>query len=145
MKAKFVIGLLLIGAISFSSCSKDNPSTTDRLVGDWEISFFSLNANVIPSSVNLQLELDDDGEFTLTLTEQGEGSLFFSGEWEVDENKQELELNYEINPSFYVGLIGNALGQSIPREEYEIDLDGDELVLDGNISGISVVMEYDRD
>jgi hypothetical protein len=112
MNKNNVIALTLVMMISYS-CSKydDGPffslrTKKGRLVGEWELDKLILNGQTqsLDSDYDIIWEFERDGDFEQTL-EYGSYSYGYNGDWEFDNNGEELEIEineygtqtYEIN------------------------------------------------
>jgi hypothetical protein len=112
MNKNNVIALTLVMMISYS-CSKydDGPffslrTKKGRLVGEWELDKVILNGQTqsLDSDYDIIWEFERDGDFEQTL-EYGSYSYGYNGDWEFDNNGEELEIEineygsqtYEIN------------------------------------------------
>ncbi len=145
MKAKYFLFLLVVSAGLLTSCSDDDPSLFDRVVGDWEVTRFIADGGLV-TTLTLSFEFDDDGDFDLNLSDSNGNNAVMSGEWEVDEGQSELELNYDVQSSIFVGLAGFLVGQDLTREEYDLEFDSnDEIILDGTTGGVNIELELERD
>ena len=112
MNKNNVIALTLVMMISYS-CSKydDGPffslrTKKGRLVGEWELDKLIQNGQTqsLDSDYDIIWEFERDGDFEQTL-EYGSYSYGYNGDWEFDNNGEELEIEineygsqtYEIN------------------------------------------------
>ena len=99
MNKNNVIALTLVMMISYS-CSKydDGPffslrTKKGRLVGEWELDKVILNGQTqsLDSDYDIIWEFERDGDFEQTL-EYGSYSYGYNGDWEFDDNGEELEI-----------------------------------------------------
>lgn len=94
---------------------------------------------------NMAFEFEEDGEFDLTFVFNGT-RVDMRGEWEVDEDNSKLELTYDIQDLFFVGIGGFFLNKDISREEYDLEKDGDNDVdLDATVEGLDIELRLERD
>lgn len=93
------LSVLFVAILAFSSCKKDEPTFTDKIVGEWHSTNVKLNGNDVTSYFTLDLELQADKDFKATLktvnivTGKSETS-YPRGEWEADNNSLEFDLTY---------------------------------------------------
>ena len=99
MNKNNVIALTLVMMISYS-CSKydDGPffslrTKKGRLVGEWELDKVIQNGQTqsLDSDYDIIWEFERDGDFEQTL-EYGSYSYGYNGDWEFDNNGEELEI-----------------------------------------------------
>ena len=99
MNKNNVIALTLVMMISYS-CSKydDGPffslrTKKGRLVGEWELDKLIQNGQTqsLDSDYDIIWEFERDGDFEQTL-EYGSYSYGYNGDWEFDNNGEELEI-----------------------------------------------------
>ena len=99
MNKNNVIALTLVMMISYS-CSKydDGPffslrTKKGRLVGEWELDKVIQNGQTqsLDSDYDIIWEFERDGDFEQTL-EYGSYSYGYNGDWEFDDNGEELEI-----------------------------------------------------
>ena len=135
--------LLALATVLAAPACGDDDDDGPSLDGDWVIEEFEANGQDVGIAGNGEFEFDeDDGEFEVTL--RGQQVVRIGGEYELDGD--ELELEYEVNDNFFVGIVGLLLNQDIPDEEYEVTFDGDdEVEFEGEINGVEVEMTLERD
>ena len=140
--AKSIFCSLLFLFLLFSSpgCKKDDPTLREILVGEWESNNWEINGNPV-TQLPLQLELDADGDFTITIISSS-GSIIYAGDWDVNETKQELELDYDAVNGYY-GLTGLLIEQIIPREEFDVEFKEGELFLEGVNASVKIEMKLE--
>ena len=99
MNKNNVIALTLVMMISYS-CSKydDGPffslrTKKGRLVGEWELDKVIQNGQTqsLDSDYDIIWEFERDGDFEQTI-EYGSYSYGYNGDWEFDDNGEELEI-----------------------------------------------------
>jgi hypothetical protein len=129
----------------FISCDKDDdPSLEEYMIGDWDVDVVNIEG-LAAAPTNMAFEFEDDGEFDLTFVFNGT-RVDMRGEWEVDEESSELELDYDIQDIFFVGIGGFFLNKDIAREEYDLERDGDDDVdLDATVEGLDIELRLERD
>lgn len=109
-----LLALLLISAVSFVSCKKDD-SLQDRLVGNWHSSQVKSGGTDYSAIVEFNLDLQSSQEFDLdvitTLPFTGSSTQSYNGDWKEDEAKQDLILTFNNTSSTYeiVELSGNVM------------------------------------
>ena len=137
MNKNNVIALTLVMMISYS-CSKydDGPffslrTKKGRLVGEWELDKVILNGQTqsLDSDYDIIWEFERDGDFEQTL-EYGSYSYGYNGDWEFDDNGEELEIqiNGDGTQTFEINrLTNNELWLEIndggDKTEYEFEKD----------------------
>lgn len=95
----FNLSVLLLSALSFTACKKDEKTFEEKITGEWHSVSVKLNGNDVTSYFTLDLELQGDKDFKATLqtvnivTGKSETSRP-RGEWEADNGSQEFELTY---------------------------------------------------
>lgn len=134
------LALSLLILSGFTSCKKDddkdnNSDLRTAIVGDWEITSFTLDGVEVMGTVVLASKMEfetysgSNGDFEWSINYGDGSSELQSGDYEVDEEDKEVEL------------------QSNDGEilKLDVDIDGDELELSGNLDGERVVIKADRD
>ena len=137
MNKNNVIALTLVMMISYS-CSKydDGPffslrTKKGRLVGEWELDKLIQNGQTqsLDSDYDIIWEFERDGDFEQTL-EYGSYSYGYNGDWEFDDNGEELEIqiNGDGTQTFEINrLTNNELWLEIndggDKTEYEFEKD----------------------
>ncbi|KGE86484.1 MAG: hypothetical protein ACE362_21640 [Phaeodactylibacter xiamenensis] len=136
-----IYAAMTILSVLLLSCKKEEPSLTHLITGDWEMEKMTINGQAV--NVVIEIELEEDGDFQTALSANG-GIFNYSGEWEVDEASGELELKYDVGTQ---GMVGSLLGAPFPvdEEKYEIELQGDEMNLQGVVVGIAVELELRKE
>ncbi len=130
--------------LAFSGCSKDETTNSDLLVGNWEVKTLTVDAQgIVPNQ--MEFDFDSDGDFDFFFL-SGNNQVRMSGNWRFTNNDTELELDYTVNQTFFVGLVGFIQGADFPNEEYSITfVDNNEIDLEGTINGLRVEMNLERD
>lgn len=132
------IALLLLLASGFSSCKKDKDDENnlrEAVVGDWEVTSFTIDGVEVMGTVILASKMEfeaysgSNGDFEWSINYGDGSSETQSGDYEVDQEDQEIELQ-------------SGDGEII---KLEADIDGDELELSGNLDGERIVIKADRD
>ena len=131
------IALLLL-ASGFTSCKKDKDDENnlrEAVVGDWEVTSFTIDGVEVMGTVILASKMEfeaysgSNGDFEWSINYGDGSSETQSGDYEVDQEDQEIELQ-------------SGDGETI---KLEADIDGDELELSGNLDGERIVIKADRD
>ncbi len=132
------IALLLLLASGFTSCKKDKDDENnlrEAVVGDWEVTSFTIDGVEVMGTVILASKMEfeaysgSNGDFEWSINYGDGSSETQSGDYEVDQEDQEIELQ-------------SGDGETI---KLEADIDGDELELSGNLDGERIVIKADRD
>ncbi len=136
--------LLAVLSLSLVACKDDEPSVSDWLEGDWSVDVANIEGlNNAPS--NMAFEFEDDGEFDLEFVFNGT-RFNMTGDWEVNDDGDKLELTYNIQDFIFVGLGGFFLGKDISREDWDLDRDGDnDLDLETTVEGLDIELRLERD
>jgi hypothetical protein len=133
------LALFLLVAPGFTSCDKDDDKNTTNLrtaiVGDWEVKSFTLDGVEVMGTVVLASKMEfeaytgSNGDFEWSINYGDGSSENQSGDYEVDEEDKEVEL------------------QSNDGEilKLDLDIDGDDLEISGNLDGERVVIKAERD
>lgn len=141
IKLSRFIGLVLIGStlLFASSCKEDdidpNEDINNKLDGDWDAESFELDGlETIPLIFNtFKIEFDKqdafNGETEWTLVDFDGATQTFRGDYEIKNSGMEIQFE----------------GGSFANEEFDIDIDGDDLELSGTIGGDSWEIELERD
>ncbi|MBK6993451.1 MAG: hypothetical protein IPH31_00475 [Lewinellaceae bacterium] len=141
-KFNFVaLALLFLTLTAMTSCDKckddDKPTPTvkEQLVGEWEIKSFTIDgvevkgAIVTASKMEFEAYSGDNGDFEWDIFFVDGSSERQSGDYEVDEEDQEIELENERGD----------------RLKFDFELDGDDLELSGTLDGERYVLKAERD
>ena len=135
------LALLFLTLTAMTSCDKckddDKPTPTvkEQLVGEWEIKSFTIDgvevkgAIVTASKMEFEAYSGDNGDFEWSINFADGTSETESGDYEVDENDKEIELE-------------NHEGKRI---KFDFDLDGDDLELSGILDGERYILKAERD
>lgn len=134
------IALLLLVLSGFTSCKKDddkdnNASLRAAIVGEWEVTSFTFDGVEVMGTVILASKMEfeaytgSNGDFEWSINYGDGSSENQSGDYEVDEEDKEVELQSNDGEIF----------------KLEADVDGDKLELSGNLDGERVVIKADRD
>lgn len=133
------LALLLLVLAGFTSCKKDDDKDNDNLratiVGEWEVTSFTLDGVEVMGTIVLASKMEfeaysgSNGDFEWSIN-YGDGSSELQvGDYEVDEEDKEVELQSNDGEIF----------------KLEADIDGDDLELSGILDGERVVIKADRD
>ena len=122
-----------------TACDDDdvdpNEDIKNRLQGDWEVESYTLDGvEIIGAGVaryDIEFEKTDpfEGDFDQEIILSNGGTAPGRGEYEVRDNGSELRFEYD----------GGG------RDDYNIDLDGDDLTLTANIDGVNEIIRAERD
>ena len=122
-----------MGSLFIASCDEDedpNEVTNRRLEGDWEVQSFTVDGVeqlVTGASFDMEFEKQDptNGDFEWNFGAAG----LFEGEYEIESNGEEVEFEFEAGGQF----------------DMDIEIDGDDLELDGRVNNERWVIEAERD
>lgn len=135
----------LFVALSFGifSC-EDDPSAAELLVGNWQVNTLTVDAQgIVPNQ--MEFDFDSDGDFDLFFL-SGNTQVRMNGDWSITNSDTELELDYNVNQTFFVGLVGFLQAADFPNEEYDINfVDDNEIELSGTINGLAMELNLERD
>ncbi len=133
------LALFLLVAPGFTSCDKDddNKETDLRvaIVGDWEVTSFTIDGVEVVGTVVLASKMEfeaytgSNGDFEWLINYGDGSSENQSGDYEVDQEDKEVELQ-------------SSDGEIL---KLDVDIDGDDLELSGNLDGERVVIKAERD
>ena len=133
------LALFLLVAPGFTSCDKDddNKETDLRvaIVGDWEVTSFTIDGVevvgtiVLASKMEFEAYTGSNGDFEWLINYGDGSSENQSGDYEVDQEDKEVELQ-------------SSDGEVL---KLDVDIDGDDLELSGNLDGERVVIKAERD
>ena len=134
------LGLFLLVLPGLTNCKKDDDKNNDSnlrvgIVGDWEVTSFTIDGVEVIGTVILASKMEfeeysgSNGDFEWSINYGDGSSERQSGDYEVDEEDKEVEL------------------QSSDGETFKLDanVDGDELELSGTLDGERIVIKADRD
>src|SRR5690606_2753769 len=123
----------------FTSCKKDDDKNNDNLrtaiVGEWEVTSFTfdgvevMGTIVLASKMEFETYSGSNGDFEWSINYGDGSSELQSGDYEVDEEDKEVEL--QSNDGEIIKL--------------EADVNGDDLELSGILDGERIVIKADRD
>jgi hypothetical protein len=135
------IALFLLILPGLTSCKKDdndkngNSNLREAIVGEWEITSFTLDGVEVMGTIILASKMEfeaysgSNGDFEWRINYGDGSSETQSGDYEVDEEDKEVELQSNDGETF----------------KLDLDIDGDELELSGNLDGERIVIKADRD
>jgi hypothetical protein len=140
-KTLLKFGLLpcLLFVLAVSSCKKDDPTLAEQMADDWDVESFtedgieSIGADITTMKMEYEAYSGDDGDFTWDITYVDGSNEKVQGEWSVDEADKELNLTFTS---------GGASGGTVT---FDIDLDGNNLELEGVLDGFNYRIKADRD
>jgi hypothetical protein len=124
--------------LSLSSCKKDK--LANNLEGEWKVkSLTSDGEELIGTEISsFKIEFEDydsgdrEGDLNWNIVYTDGSSDVISGEYEVDEDSKEVEMTLTES--------------GIPFSyEFDVELDGDDLTLSGNLDGSATVFKAERD
>jgi len=127
----------LLLTVSLTSCKE---KLYNQLEGDWNVTSFEVEGfeQLQGGGVEMfAIEFDDydsadkEGDFSWKISYDDGSSESLSGTYEVDEEDKVVTFNFD-----------NPLSASY---DFDLDLDGDELSLEGNLDGSEFVIEAERD
>ena len=134
-KSIFNLSVLLLAALSFTACKKDEKTFEEKITGEWQSVNVQLNGNDVTSYFQLDIELQADKDFKATLktvnivTGKSETSNP-RGEWEADNASEEFELTY------------NDTGET---EVYEvIEFDDEEMTVETLQGSDIILIRFER-
>jgi len=136
MKKILLPALALFVLISFSSCKE---KLYNQLEGDWKATSVKEDGDELLGSdlTGLTLEFDDysadddEGDFSWTFSDDIE-DYTESGTYEVDSEDAQVKIIVTDGTDSYT-------------YNFDVEVDGDELTLEGNIDGSEIVIEAERD
>lgn len=131
----FTTGLTLLALVLFSSSCKKS-RTLNLLEGDWEATSFTEDGeeliNVVYSALLIEFEEygKSEGDFNLTFVDVNGSTVPFSGEYECNDDADELDLVFDTTNE---------------KVTFDFEVDKDNLTLEGNIGGYFWIIRADRD
>ncbi len=133
------LALILLVLPAMTSCDKckddDKPTAKEQLVGEWEIKSFTIDGVEVKGSVITASKMEfeaytgNNGDFEWDINYIDGSSERQSGDYEVDEEEKEIELE----------------GNDGERLKFDFDLEGDDLELSGTHDGERYVLKAERD
>lgn len=132
-KSFFILPVILLAALSFTSCKKDE-TFEEKITGEWHSVNVKLNGNDVTNYFTLDLELQSDKDFKATLQtvdifSGAKTTTNPKGEWMAD-NGEEIELTYD---------------DTDESESYEVvDFSGDELIVETVQDGDKIEITFER-
>lgn len=137
--AKTSLSAILMALIilpSFTSCKKDKkPTLRDELVAEWEIKSFTVDGVELKGVVVLASEMEfesysgSNGDFKWSINYTDGTSEIASGDYTVDEEDAEVELE-------------NNDGDRI---KFDVEVNNNDLELSGTIDGERYILKAERD
>lgn len=133
MQSYVTIFLLSAFVLFGSSCKKNR--TLNALQGDWEVTSYTEDGeeliNSFISSFTMEYEEygESAGDFQWTFIEVGGGTTVINGEYICNDDATELDLEFDGGGDV----------------EFDFEVDGDELTMEGNVDGFFYVIRADRD
>lgn len=130
---KQTLFLAMLATISLVSCKKDTITLRDMIVGDWEVTSFSVDGvELIAAGASFTMEYDEysgeDGDFEWVIIESGATERYV-GDYEVDNLARELKVTPD----------GEA------PTKLDLDIQGNKMELSGNVDGYRWEIEAKRD
>jgi hypothetical protein len=138
-KPTLLVLLLAACCLALSSCKKE--TLADKLEGEWNVKSYTGDGveYISPSDITSfdmeyeEYDADDrEGDFSWDVRYSDGSSEVISGTYEVDIDDEELELKITNSGLTFTVVL-------------DIDLDGDDLELSGNIDGEATVFKAERD
>lgn len=131
----FTFLMLSIAIVGVSSCKKDNdPTLKDEVVGDWEVKSFTEDGvelmNTVVSSFTMEYESYSgiNGDFEWQIFYGDGSSERITGDYEVDVEDKEIKLIKDDGTT-----------------TLELEVNGDNIVIEGIIDGFRYVVKGKRD
>jgi len=99
-KSIFSLTVLLVAALSFTACKKDEKTFEEKVIGGWHSVKVKLNGSDVTNYFMLDLQLEQDKSFDATLkivtfpTGQP-GVTNPKGKWTANDSGQKLDLTYD--------------------------------------------------
>lgn len=131
----FTLLLLSIAIAGLSSCKKDKePTLKDEVTGDWEVKSFTEDGVELMEVIvdNFTMEYEEysgsNGDFDWQINYVDGTSERVTGDYEVDVEDKEIKLI-----------------KNDGTTTMELDVDGNELVIEGIIDGARYVIKAKRD
>lgn len=85
--------LIVLTLVLLVSCSKDEePSIQAMLIGTWKL--VSIDGDDLDPGFDLTIELEPDGDYRETFTEDG-SKYTYRGEWALRSNKKDIDIDYD--------------------------------------------------
>lgn len=99
-KSFFSLTALLLIALSFTACKKDEKTFEEKVTGEWHSVNVEINGQDVTDYFMLDIELESDKSFDATLkivnVLSGQtGVTKPKGEWTADDSSHEIELIYD--------------------------------------------------
>lgn len=129
---------LVFLSLTFSSCDPLRPVLM-LLVGDWDVTSFTEDGvesmGTIFTSVQMEFEEygETEGEFNWTLLGTSGASTFLTGDYQLNDDGTEVEMTFKS---------GSLQGEVV---DFDMDLEGEDLELAGNIDGFRWVINAEKD
>lgn len=131
----FALLMLSIAVVGMTSCKKDKkPTFREEVVGDWEVKSFTEDGaelmSVVVSSFTMEYEAysGTNGDFEWVINYVDGSSERITGDYEIDVEDKEIKLT-----------------KNDGVETLDIDVDGEDLEIEGIIDGFRYVIKADRD
>ena len=131
----FFFSLLFATVLIATGCKGDDEKTlAEQLQGDWTVESFtedgveSINSDINSFTMEYEEYRDNEGDFNWKITYFDGSSETITGEYQVDETDKELEIS------------GNGF-----QFQLDVDLQGNDLELSGNLDGYAIIIKAERD
>lgn len=131
----FALLMLSIAVVGMTSCKKDKkPTFKEEVVGDWEVKSFTEDGVELMSTIVTSFTMEyeaysgNNGDFEWVINYADGSSERITGDYEVDVEDKEIKL------------IKNDGTTTL-----DIDVDNDDIEIEGIIDGFRYVIKADRD
>lgn len=131
----FALLMLSIAIVGMTSCKKDKkPTFKEEVVGDWEVKSFTEDGVELMSTIVTSFTMEyeaysgNNGDFEWVINYADGSSERITGDYEVDVEDKEIKL------------IKNDGTTTL-----DIDVDNDDIEIEGIIDGFRYVIKADRD
>lgn len=131
----FALLMLSIAVVGMTSCKKDKkPTFKEEVVGDWEVKSFTEDGVELMSTIVTSFTMEyeaysgTNGDFEWVINYADGSSERITGDYEVDVEDKEIKLIKDDG-----------------TQTLDIDVDSDDLEIEGIIDGFRYVIKADRD
>ncbi len=99
-KSIFSLNILLLVALSFTACKKDEKTFEEKVIGDWHSVNVKLNGSDVTDYFMLDIQLQQDQSFDatlkiVTLPNSQPGVTTPKGKWTANDTGKKLDLTYD--------------------------------------------------